>query len=107
MQKKHNDFRANLAQGGASKIVQLTAEEEAVAINATRAIGINVAGVDLIRSDSGPLIIEINSSLDFCGDWNIENVAGIDVAGEIIDRAVLAKEDNSKAVEVLVRKRAA
>lgn len=106
-QAQDNDFRANLAQGGESKIVQLTPQEEEVAINATKAIGINIAGVDLIRSDRGPLIIEINSALDFCGEWNIENVTGIDVAGEIIDRAVLAKEIKIKAEEVLVRKRAA
>lgn len=92
-QSQDGDFRANLAQGGASKVIKLTKQEEEVAINATRAIGINVAGVDLIRSNTGPLIIEINSALDFCGKWNLEDVAGIDVAGEIIDRAVMEKKN--------------
>lgn len=91
-QSQDGDFRANLAQGGASKVIELTKEEEEISINATRAIGLNVAGVDLIRSKDGPLIIEVNSSLDFCGEWNIESVAGIDVAGKIIDYAVSAKE---------------
>ena len=82
------DFRANIALGGHSKTLELSAEEEKVALDAVKAIGINIAGVDLIRSNKGPLVIEINVAPNFGGTWGLEDVSGIDVAGAIIEYAV-------------------
>ncbi len=85
---KNGDFRANIALGGQSKSITLTPEEEKVALDATKAIGINIAGVDLIRSNQGPLVIEVNVAPNFGGEWGLEDVSGIDVAGAIVDFAV-------------------
>lgn len=82
------DFRANAALGGDLECIQLTPLEEEIALKAAKAIGINVAGVDLIRSNKGPLVIEINVSPGFTG---LESVSDKDIAGAIIDYAVHAK----------------
>lgn len=82
------DFRANISLGATAKSCELTPEETEIVLNATQAIGINVAGVDLIRSKSGPLLLEINVSPDFTGDQGIEKVTGVDIAGAIIDFTV-------------------
>lgn len=79
------DFRANVSLGAIASPCELTPTETDIVLNATAAIGINVAGVDLIRSKSGPLLLEINVSPDFTGEHGIENVTGVDVAGAIID----------------------
>jgi ribosomal protein S6--L-glutamate ligase len=76
------DFRANLHRGGKAEKVKLTLEENATAIKATKAVGLRVAGVDLLRSNHGPVVIEINSSPGLEG---IEAATGIDVAKKIID----------------------
>jgi len=75
------EFRANLHQGGSSEQVILTAEEERVAIAAARCVGLDVAGVDLLRTESGPLVIEVNVSPGLQG---IEKASGINVAEEIV-----------------------
>lgn len=85
------DFRANIALGGAGYQVQITPEEEKLALNACRTIGINIAGVDIIRSNRGPLVIEVNVSPDFCGERGLEATTGTDVAGAIIEYAALGK----------------
>ncbi|MGH1377796.1 MAG: ATP-grasp domain-containing protein [Alphaproteobacteria bacterium] len=85
---KNGDFRANIALGGQSKSITLTPEEEKVALDATKAIGINIAGVDLIRSNNGPLVIEVNVAPNFGGEWGLEDISGVDVAGAIVDFAV-------------------
>ena len=85
------DFRANISQGGVSYKVDLTEEEKIIAIKACEAIGINIGGVDIIRSNRGPLIIEINVSPDFSGHYGLEETSGVDVAGAIIDHAVEGK----------------
>lgn len=97
---KDGDFRANIALGGVSESVELTALEKEVALKATQAIGINVAGVDLIRSDKGPLVIEINVSPNFGGEWGLEDVSGVDVAGEIVEYAVRQKGDVQKEIQL-------
>ena len=56
------DFRANLHQGGSASIVKITPEEKALALKATKVLGLKVAGVDIIRSKNGPLLLEVNSS---------------------------------------------
>lgn len=86
------DFRANVSLGAISNNEVLSADEEAMVLDATQAIGINVAGVDFIRSNDGPLLLEINVSPDFTGEQGIENVTGCDVAGAIIDFTVKQTE---------------
>jgi ribosomal protein S6--L-glutamate ligase len=75
------EFRSNLHRGGNAVAITLTPEEEQAAIDATRALGLKVAGVDMLPSDRGPLVLEVNSSPGLEG---IETATGIDVATEII-----------------------
>jgi ribosomal protein S6--L-glutamate ligase len=75
------DFRANLHRGGHATPVELSAEEVAIAVRACAAVGLGVAGVDLLRSNRGPLVLEVNSTPGLEG---IEGATGIDVAGAII-----------------------
>lgn len=91
-QSQDGDFRANVALGAHSSKEIISKEEERVALNAAKAIGINVAGVDVIRSKRGPLIIEINVAPDFGGEHGLENTTGVDVAGEIVKFAVEGKK---------------
>lgn len=99
-ESQDGDFRANVSLGGHSSAEKLSSEEAEVVLNAAKAIELNIAGVDLIRSEKGPLVIEINVSPDFCGEQGIESVTGVDVAGAIIDYAVKGKKrfDNGKGV---------
>lgn len=79
---KGDEFRANYALGGDIRPVEITAKEAKIAIKATKAIGLDVAGVDILRSNNGPLVIEINSCAGLRG---IETASGVDVAGAVID----------------------
>lgn len=79
---KEGEFRSNLHRGGTAKIIQITKEEEKAALDATKALGLNLAGVDMLRSSRGPLIMEVNSSPGLNG---IETATGKDVAGMIIE----------------------
>lgn len=79
--KSAEEFRSNLHRGGYATPVDITEEERIMAIRAAHIIGLNVAGVDIVRSDRGPLIMEVNASPGLEG---IEKTTGIDVAGEII-----------------------
>ncbi|GHF13675.1 alpha-L-glutamate ligase [Kordiimonas sediminis] len=76
-----DDFRSNLHAGGSAKKVRITKEERSLALKASKAMGLKVAGVDLIRAESGPKVLEINSSPGLEG---IEKTSGIDVADAII-----------------------
>lgn len=76
------DFRSNLHAGGKAEKIKITPEERKTAIAAAKAIGLDVAGVDLIRSERGPLILEVNSSPGLEG---IEGVSGKDIAGMMIE----------------------
>lgn len=76
------EFRANLHLGGTASFIKTTLEERRIAINAARAMGLKVAGVDLIRSKSGPKVLEINSSPGLEG---IEEVTNKDIAGLMIE----------------------
>jgi ribosomal protein S6--L-glutamate ligase len=80
-QSLDDDFRSNLHQGGAGEVVKLTEEERKTAIKAARTMGLNVCGVDMMRSARGPLVLEVNSSPGF----GIEKVTGRDVATPIIE----------------------
>jgi ribosomal protein S6--L-glutamate ligase len=75
------DFRSNLHRGGTATIVDLTAAEKTAALKASKSMGLNVAGVDLLRSKHGPVVMEVNSSPGLEG---IEGASSKDVAGEII-----------------------
>lgn len=79
---KEGEFRSNLHRGGSAVTVKITDEEAKVAINAARALGLSVAGVDLLRSSRGPLVLEVNSSPGLQG---IEASTGLDIAGMIIE----------------------
>ena len=92
-QSLDDDFRSNLHKGGEGKVVKLTEEERKMAIKAARAMGLNVAGVDMMRSERGPLILEVNASPGF----GIEKVTNRDVATPIIEYVELnAKRRNKK-----------
>lgn len=78
---KSGEFRANLHRGGSAEAVTLTKAEEAMAVKAAQALGLHVAGVDLLRSNKGPVVIEVNSSPGLQG---IEATTGLDIASMII-----------------------
>ncbi len=80
-QGQDGDFRSNLHRGGTSEPIQLTALEETTAITAAKALGVKVAGVDLLQSARGPLLLEVNSSPGLEG---IEAATGVDIADLII-----------------------
>lgn len=80
-QGKPGEFRSNLHRGGSSQIIDLTVEEKYTAILAAKAVGLGVAGVDMLQSDRGPLVLEVNSSPGLEG---IEKTTGEDIAGKII-----------------------
>ena len=92
------EFRSNLHRGGRASPVKLSEAETATALQAARAMGLGVAGVDLLRSKRGPLVLEVNSSPGLEG---IEGATGVDVAGEIITfvaaQAALARPVKKKA----------
>jgi ribosomal protein S6--L-glutamate ligase len=79
---KSGEFRSNLHRGGTAAVVEITKEEKEAAIESCKALGLNVAGVDLLRSNRGPLIMEVNSSPGLNG---IETATGKDVAGMIVE----------------------
>ena len=81
-QAPEGDFRANIHRGGSASAVTLSALEIETAVRAARVMGLGVAGVDLLRSARGPLVLEVNSSPGLEG---IEGASGVDVAGAIID----------------------
>jgi ribosomal protein S6--L-glutamate ligase len=79
---KEGDFRSNLHRGGTASVIKLKPEERSLALKAAKVMGLDVAGVDLIRSAHGPLVLEVNSSPGLQG---IERVTGKDVADMIIE----------------------
>lgn len=80
-QSLDDDFRSNLHQGGEGTIIKLTDDERKTAVKAAKAMGLNIAGVDMMRSSRGSLVLEVNASPGF----GIEKVTGRDVAGPIIE----------------------
>lgn len=92
-QSLDDDFRSNLHKGGEGKVIKLTEEERKMAVRAAKAMGLNVAGVDMMRSERGPLVLEVNASPGF----GIEKVTKRDVATAIIEYIELnAKRRNKK-----------
>ncbi len=76
------EFRSNLHRGGNATLVKITPTERATAVKAAQVMGLGVAGVDILRSERGPLIMEVNSSPGLEG---IENATGKDIAGLIVE----------------------
>ncbi len=81
-QAKEGEFRSNLHRGGSAKVIELSTEERATAIKAAKKLGLGIAGVDILQSSRGPLVMEVNSSPGLEG---IEGATGIDIAGKIIE----------------------
>lgn len=81
-QSREGEFRSNLHRGGSATAVKLTAQERAMALRAAKAIGLDVCGVDLLRTKRGPLIMEVNSSPGLEG---IEQACDMDIAGLMIE----------------------
>ncbi len=81
-QAAEGEFRANLHRGGSAEAVLASAAEQSMAVRAAAVLGLGVAGVDLLRSRRGPLVLEVNASPGLEG---IESATGLDVAGEVID----------------------
>ena len=76
------EFRSNLHRGGSARTIKITPEERSTAIRAAKAMGLNVCGVDMLRSNHGPVIMEVNSSPGLEG---VENATRIDIASKIIE----------------------
>jgi ribosomal protein S6--L-glutamate ligase len=106
-QAPEGDFRSNLHRGGTAEPVQASEDEQQAAVRAAALLGLGVAGVDLIRSQRGPLVLEVNSSPGLEG---IETATGIDIAGRIVDFVVPAhrpmqarRKRNARNHEVLTK----
>jgi ribosomal protein S6--L-glutamate ligase len=80
-QAQEGEFRSNLHRGGSSKLIKITPEERSTAVRSARIMGLNVAGVDILRSNHGPVVIEVNSSPGLEG---IEAATGKDIASLIV-----------------------
>ncbi len=97
-QAKAGEFRSNLHRGGTASLVKITPEERSTAVRAAQKMGLNVSGVDLLRSNHGPVVMEVNSSPGLEG---IEGATGRDVASLIIEFI----EKNAKAHKTRTRGR--
>ncbi|MFC2992925.1 MULTISPECIES: 30S ribosomal protein S6--L-glutamate ligase [Halomonas] len=93
-QAAEGEFRSNLHRGGTASVIRITPEERSTAIRAAKAMGLGVAGVDLLRSNHGPVIMEVNSSPGLQG---IESATGKDIAGLIIEHIEKNAAPNRKA----------
>ncbi|OFX02306.1 MAG: ribosomal protein S6 modification protein [Alphaproteobacteria bacterium RIFCSPHIGHO2_12_FULL_63_12] len=79
---REGEFRSNLHRGGSAEKIKITPAERSTAISAAKAMGLNVCGVDMLRSNHGPVVMEVNSSPGLEG---VETATGVDVAGLIIE----------------------
>jgi len=93
-QAKEGEFRSNLHRGGTAKVVKLSRAEKVAAITAAKKIGLDVAGVDMLPSARGPLILEVNSSPGLEG---IEGATKVDIAGKIFQ--YLEKNAGKKKIQ--------
>ena len=80
-QAEEGEFRSNIHRGGSAKLIKITSLERETAVSAARTMGLNVSGVDILRSNHGPVVMEVNSSPGLEG---IERATGKDIAGMII-----------------------
>ncbi len=93
-QGKEGEFRSNLHRGGEGEVIKLSQDEKATALKAAKALGLSIAGVDMLRSNRGPLILEVNSSPGLQG---IETITNVDVAGKIIE---FVEKSGKKKLEI-------
>lgn len=93
-QGREGEFRSNLHRGGAGEPIELSEEEITAALKAAKALNLSIAGVDMLRSERGPLILEVNSSPGLKG---IEAITKIDIAGKIIE---FIERKTSKLIKV-------
>lgn len=84
-QGKEGEFRSNLHQGGTGELIKLSKRERQVALTAAKVMGLSIAGVDLLQSERGPLVLEVNSSPGLEG---IEKTTNQDIASEIINYVI-------------------
>ncbi|WP_341502301.1 30S ribosomal protein S6--L-glutamate ligase [Gallaecimonas sp. GXIMD4217] len=91
---KDGDFRANIHRGGEARAVKITPRERKIALQAARTLGLEVAGVDLLRSERGPLVVEVNSSP---GVEGIERATGKDITGAVMDHVKKQLKAGKKA----------
>ena len=90
---QNGEFRSNLHRGASSKKVRITGQEEEIALKSAQLMGLDVAGVDILRSNNGPLVLEVNASPGLEG---IEGTTGVDISGHIISFV----EKNARPVTV-------
>ncbi|MDU7099611.1 MAG: 30S ribosomal protein S6--L-glutamate ligase [Enterobacter sp.] len=79
--RKEGDFRSNLHRGGIARIADISDREREIAVKAAQTLGLDVAGVDLLRATRGPLVMEVNASPGLEG---VEKTTGVDIAGKMI-----------------------
>lgn len=103
-QASEGEFRSNLHRGGKAHKIKLTPAEIDTALRAARVMGLGVAGVDLLRSKRGPLVLEVNSSPGLEG---IEGATGVDVAGAIIDFLAASVQPKARPARAVTRRRPA
>ena len=94
-QGKEGEFRSNLHRGGNANIIKLSRSEKSTALNAAKSMGLAIAGVDMLQSKRGPLVLEVNSSPGLEG---IEGATGVDIAEKIVQyiEASVAKKRRPK-----------
>jgi ribosomal protein S6--L-glutamate ligase len=80
-QAKPGDFRSNLHRGGTAEIIKLTSQEEETALKSVKVLGLSIAGVDMLKTHNGPVVLEVNASPGLEG---IETTTGVDISGKII-----------------------
>jgi len=97
-QGAEGEFRSNLHRGGKAELIKLSREERQAALGAAKALGLAIAGVDMLQSDRGPLILEVNSSPGLEG---IEKATGINIAGKIVEyiEDSLGKKNNKRRIK--------
>jgi ribosomal protein S6--L-glutamate ligase len=97
-QGKEGEFRSNLHQGGSGELIKLSKREREVALTAAKIMGLSIAGVDLLQSERGPLVLEVNSSPGLEG---IEKTTKKDIASEIItyvEKLIEKKKSKKKSL---------
>jgi ribosomal protein S6--L-glutamate ligase len=92
---RRGEFRSNLHRGGAGKAIELPRDFAEAAVRAAHVVGLDVAGVDLLESDDGPKVMELNSSPGFEG---LEKATGLDIAGAIVDAAKTVADGARRAM---------
>jgi ribosomal protein S6--L-glutamate ligase len=94
-QGKEGEFRSNLHRGGNAQVIKLSRAEKSTALKAADAMGLSIAGVDMLQSKSGPMVLEVNSSPGLEG---IESATGVDIARKIVEYIESSKSKKQRKV---------